>query len=375
MKEPFCQAFHVFSRYIFLLIPFIIIPMNDRKIDYKPLNGLRGLALLLVIFSHASNQDLTFIENISIAGNGSGKMGVYLFFVLSAFLLTDQILKRHDTKSIFSKDHLSYYAKRRFLRIYPLYTLFILVLMLAYYLFTPSPFDYFESFDFYSFLSHLALLDGQAHLWTIATEFKFYFLLPLICYAMLLCRDSLFKTTALIAGLSCIALLSKIMIDIQLGLYIPIFLCGCFAAFLFNRYPDGFIPLGTKSIALLSLLFCLMLICIMPHPFYALTGIYLDMLFPPVSALTGALWGGFLLFILWYDGLLTRIMKAKWLCYIGMISYSAYLWHALTLDFARDLPISNAPVQTLLFYSTTLALAHISYKLVEEPFLRKKAEK
>ncbi|WP_397535366.1 acyltransferase family protein [Roseateles sp.] len=54
------------------------------------LEGLRGMAALMVIASHASGLGLDLIPGLSLTG--IGKQGVYLFFALSAFLLTWQWL-------------------------------------------------------------------------------------------------------------------------------------------------------------------------------------------------------------------------------------------------------------------------------------------
>lgn len=83
--------------------------MCTQSIDsYKSLNGLRGVAVLFVLFSHAANKGLIFFEGFSIAGSGSGKVGVYLFFVLSAFLLTDQILKRQDRYDLLKAEYIKH---------------------------------------------------------------------------------------------------------------------------------------------------------------------------------------------------------------------------------------------------------------------------
>ena len=60
----------------------------NRTFQHDVLDGVRGLAVLLVILSHLANKDILLFEGLKYSGNGSGKVGVYLFFVLSSFLLT-----------------------------------------------------------------------------------------------------------------------------------------------------------------------------------------------------------------------------------------------------------------------------------------------
>src|SRR5690606_5151094 len=87
------------------------------------LDGLRGLALLLVVASHGSNMGLHFVPGVDMSG--TGKTGVWLFFVLSAFLLMHQFLQL-DAQGRLDAGEWWRYAWRRVLRIYPLYTVFLL---------------------------------------------------------------------------------------------------------------------------------------------------------------------------------------------------------------------------------------------------------
>ena len=57
---------------------------------YPALDGLRGLAAMAVVFGHASNANMGVIYALPLGG--LGRVAVWLFFVLSAFLLTQQAL-------------------------------------------------------------------------------------------------------------------------------------------------------------------------------------------------------------------------------------------------------------------------------------------
>ena len=94
------------------------------------LDGLRGLAALIVVFSHTSNAGLFLVPGLNMSG--TGKSGVYLFFILSSFLLTRPILSLKD--NFFTSQNLTRYFKRRVTRIFPLY-LFCLLYT------SPSPRD------------------------------------------------------------------------------------------------------------------------------------------------------------------------------------------------------------------------------------------
>ena len=94
--------------------------ISDEKFQMDSLDGLRGFAALIVVFSHTSNAGMFFIPLLDL--RGVGKSGVFLFFLLSSFLLTLPLLRKK--KEVLSLSVMSHYWQRRFFRIYPLYTLY-----------------------------------------------------------------------------------------------------------------------------------------------------------------------------------------------------------------------------------------------------------
>ncbi|MEO0684493.1 MAG: acyltransferase, partial [Cyanobacteria bacterium J06649_11] len=150
----------------------LIFPHEDKTRYVKSLDGLRGLAVLIVMLSHTSNTGLLLSEYLDFSL--IGKSGVYLFFVLSAYLLDRQIavfLRRpNNGKSAYWKN----YFLRRFLRIYPLFVIALISYALVSYL----------GFDTQILLAdivpHLLLQEGKLVFWSIPVEFKYYFISPLI---------------------------------------------------------------------------------------------------------------------------------------------------------------------------------------------------
>ncbi len=88
---------------------------NPNRPYYPALDGLRGLAILLVVVYH----NFGFINYFFF-----GWLGVDLFFVLSGFLITDILLRSRDRK-----EGLSHFYIRRVLRIFPLYYLALLLFL------------------------------------------------------------------------------------------------------------------------------------------------------------------------------------------------------------------------------------------------------
>ncbi|MBX7114900.1 MAG: acyltransferase [Myxococcaceae bacterium] len=86
------------------------------------LDGLRGIAVSLVILFHCAIDGPRYIADASPLWVGLGWSGVDLFFVLSGFLITRILLATRDDEGYFKK----FYA-RRVLRIFPLFYLYLLV--------------------------------------------------------------------------------------------------------------------------------------------------------------------------------------------------------------------------------------------------------
>ncbi|PRY15740.1 peptidoglycan/LPS O-acetylase OafA/YrhL [Pontibacter ummariensis] len=150
--------------------------LNKPNYKYKPqLDGLRTLAVAMVIMSH-------WAPNMSIFGRGA-HIGVQLFFVLSGYLITailiDARAKAESIGSGMGMTIKSFYA-RRFLRIFPLYYL-VLLLMLA----IGAP-NILEHLPWHAiFFTNIKIAEngwiGEAsHLWSLAVEEQFYLIWPLV---------------------------------------------------------------------------------------------------------------------------------------------------------------------------------------------------
>jgi peptidoglycan/LPS O-acetylase OafA/YrhL len=156
---------------------FLNIKLSYTSRKYVPeLDGIRGIAVLAVMFYHCFPSSVTRI----------GWMGVDLFFVLSGFLITGILL---DTRG--DKGYYTNFIGRRFLRIFPLYYLVLCIvffvlphLLKAVYL---PHFDYYKQHEgwFWLYMQNwLYSKDGfppnhlLVHFWTLGVEEQFYLVWP-----------------------------------------------------------------------------------------------------------------------------------------------------------------------------------------------------
>lgn len=147
---------------------------------YPALDGLRGVAILLVLAYHCFN----FIWPAKY-----GWIGVDLFFTLSGFLITEILLN-----SLNSKKYFRYFFISRLFRIYPTY---ILIWILSSILLKKAP-EFSEQQNYYSgnlihfilnlhnwyFILNENLPDYGLinHLWTVSLEIQFYFIWPFLIF-------------------------------------------------------------------------------------------------------------------------------------------------------------------------------------------------
>lgn len=155
------------------------------KIGYhKELDGVRGIAALMVMFFHfvippTSNPILLGIKKIMVFG----QTGVSLFFVLSGFLITRILIASKGSEKYF----VNFYI-RRSLRIFPLYFLFLgiwyFVLPLIYQL---PIVDFKLQWYYWVYMQDFAMTfnwpsSGPGHFWSLAVEEHFYLFWPLLIY-------------------------------------------------------------------------------------------------------------------------------------------------------------------------------------------------
>ncbi len=156
------------------------------KISYiKELDGVRGIAALMVMFFHfffrleTNNTFLLAVRKVSYLG----ETGVSLFFVLSGFLITRILLNTRQSERFFYHFYL-----RRSLRIFPLYYLFLAVYYFIFPLVKHEPHEPFSmQIAYWTYMQDFAQTfnwpsEGPGHFWSLAVEEHFYLFWPLLVY-------------------------------------------------------------------------------------------------------------------------------------------------------------------------------------------------
>lgn len=303
------------------------------------LDWLRALAIIVVVLGH-SNRPMA----------PGGAVGVSIFFALSGYLIASILLR----DGIFTPRNLGVFLLRRVTRIYPMYLVSIASVCLFYYLTSIETLDkiFPNLFGILSFTGEPAGWVGYGFgvLWTLAVEFWFYLTFPLLLLVGIICRRILLVLS--IATLFSIA--AKLF---QFGnhvlLYYDHFLIGAlvFAAFKANSIPkwlqgQWILLAGTVLIAFAV---------IFPYPGAR------NLLWYTQSAFAAI---GTALIIL-YSHLFQVRLTIPVLAFIGRISYSVYLMHAVLLDVFPRFP-SNIPVYLI----AVVLVSTFTYYFIEQPVIR-----
>lgn len=336
----------------------------DRRV--KPLDGIRGLAILAVMGFHFA---------FEVAPGGA--FGVDLFFVLSGFLITGILLREHRATG--RVDMASFYV-RRAARLLPALVLFLAVVapVVAWVIGT------WQSIPLNTLATALYLSDfGQAgyfpfsepygHTWSLAVEEQFYLVWPALLILVLRARVrlipfgiGLFVFSAVIMWVGAIALGVGQNYFLPTG-HLPSLAIGCLGAFVLDSGPQR-------------------LVAALENPWFAWAG---TMMFVAMVVLPRQGWPFFwqqasMLIALPFIGCLllhsasgipsrlNRGLSALWLRWFGTRSYGLYLYHtALYYLFSPMFVPVGRLLNSVLALAVSLAVAEISYRFVEVPIIEK----
>ena len=321
--------------------------------------------MLPVIFFHAGFQYFS-----------GGFVGVDVFFVISGYLITNIIL------SELSQDRFSVlnFYERRARRILPaLFFVMLTCIPFAWFLLTPNDLkDFGESliavstfssnflFWFESgYFETTAELKPLLHTWSLAVEEQYYIIFPIFLLAFW--RFGI-KSILLILGL---AFFASLLIA-EWGAYnkpsatfylLPTrgweLLIGVFIAF-YLKYRGHF-----KSSALNQILSISGLGMIV----YSIIFFDESTPFPSFFTLIPTVGTGLLILSAVNKTIVYKILSLSPIVSIGLISYSAYLWHQPLLAFAKHRFLEEvSDLMLIILCLSSLVLAYISWKWVEKPF-------
>jgi peptidoglycan/LPS O-acetylase OafA/YrhL len=337
-------------------------PMRGDRIP--SLDGLRAISIGLVLFGHLLGTSGFFLSPEANKHLALGELGVRVFFVISGFLITNLLLTELAATG---RIHIGRFYLRRTFRIFPPYYVFILALAIAE---LPrwielAPGDLVHTLS-YTSNYHAARSWNVGHTWSLSVEEQFYLLWPALL-VLLGGRRAVWVAALFVLAAPLIRLgLWELTVSAREGV-------GHRFETVADSIAVGCVLSGARA-------------WLHRQPLYrrALGSRWL-LLAPVVVVLSGALaqhpridfFVGFtlrnVLVALCIDRWVTdpsdrvgRVLNSRPFVFVGLISYSIYLWQQVFLNRYAASPSTSFPVNVTLAVVAALA----SYYLVEGPSLR-----
>jgi peptidoglycan/LPS O-acetylase OafA/YrhL len=338
---------------------------------YRPeIDGLRAIAVAAVILFHAG-----------FAMFSGGFVGVDVFFVISGFLITSIIVEELKT----GRFSVLRFYERRARRILPgLFTVMAACVPFAYRLLSPDDLkDFAQSLAAICLFASNILFWGESgyfdtqaelkpllHTWSLAVEEQFYVVFPLLLLAAWrLGRGVLLSLIGAIAVASLFLSVDEVRNFPSAAFYLlPSrawqLLVGALASFVADRWstvdgkgasgPIAGEVVGWGGMAMIILALFL---------FDERTS------FPGLNAALPTIGTALVLLCASDRTSVGRMLAWRPLVGLGLISYSAYLWHQPLFAFTKHALLADLPTDlAIVLCVATIVLACLSWRYIEQPF-------
>ncbi len=342
--------------------------VQPAKTYYDEINGLRAIAVLAVIIHH-----------IDAAWMPSGFLGVDIFFVISGFVITSSLT--HYEPDRLGRQLVTFYA-RRIKRLFPALFVMVAATGLLACLFSSAAREsmvtglysliglsngylYWISTDYFG---QSADLNFFTHTWSLGVEEQFYLLYPVLFLVLASGAGRVRRIRAFTGIIVALSVLSLVLF---------VWLYNAHVELVFFMMPFRFWELGTGVLIYLLvqrrqnlsgwlqwidarvLVICMLFVLMLPGHY--------QMYAYPISVMLTAL----MLLSIGFKPETCRLLSFRPLVYIGIISYSLYLWHWSVLVLARwTVGISSVTIPGLVILM--FLLAAFSYHFVEKRLRRQR---
>ena len=338
------------------------------KSSYRPeIDGLRAFAVVAVIINHFNKDILP-----------GGYLGVDIFFVISGYVITSSLYERPNKDF---NDFISGFYERRIKRLVPALSVFVLITSIAICLFNPSPRGSLLTGLASLFgLSNIYLLNNSTdyfaqstelnvftHTWSLGVEEQFYILFPFLIWFSGFGQQTKNGARNLFLAVGALTIASLIGF---------LYLYPTNQPMAYFLMPSRFWEMAAG---------CLIFIgfqkrssieqCLEKVPPLLVIALIVGVMYLPMSIVTVAtiavvVLASILIASLKKQTAAFKIFTHPKVVYVGLISYSLYLWHWAVLSISRwsvGIHWWSVPLQVVLM----LGLAVSSYRWIETPFRKR----
>jgi peptidoglycan/LPS O-acetylase OafA/YrhL len=334
---------------------------------YRPdIDGLRAIAVLSVLIHHL---------NASILPGGF--IGVDVFFVISGYLITSQIYKEVNNGTFSVKQ----FYKRRINRIVPALLLVIAVtLSIGILMLSPADMVRVSRSAVYSILglsnvyfwreygNYFAGNASEApllHTWSLGVEEQFYIIWPLLLIGIIRLSRR-YISVVLMALTVCAIVVSEFAVGYVASAsyyllptrFFELMMGGLLSFLVISRPPSTAYQAGLGLVGGLALIVA------------SLFWLDKSSNFPGVNAVWPCLGAALVIWAGNVHSPFSRILTNRPMVFIGLISYSLYLWHWPIIAFINYMNIPIGLIVGINVFAASIFLAWLSWKFLEIPMRR-----
>ncbi|CDF94312.1 MULTISPECIES: acyltransferase family protein [unclassified Pseudomonas] len=342
------------------------MPHNDYRHD---IDGLRAVAVIVVFIHHLSTNLLP-----------GGFVGVDIFFVISGFLITSQVFSEIKNNTFSVKR----FYQRRINRIVPaLATVLLASVVAGAFILSPADLNRLNLSALLSLLgvsnvyiwmkygNYFAADASEApllHTWSLGIEEQFYVIWPLLILAIHRLAPR-YVLAVLGVGIVVATVFSEYATNVFVTAsyyllptrFFELMVGGVLGIYLYRPR-----PLGKRA----ALGFALAGAGLIGFSLFTLNP---DAPFPGINALMPCL-GAALLILAGSAGVQSRLLNNRPMVFIGLISYSLYLWHWPLIAYLNYLGIAITLPVGISLLGVSIALSWCSWRYIERPFRRTGAQ-
>ena len=333
----------------------------------RDIDGLRAVAVLLVVFNHLHTRAT------------GGYIGVDVFFVISGYLISSHIM----TEMAAGTFSLAEFYERRIRRILPaLLVMLLAVTVLAYLYFVPSEIEAYAlsllaalfSISNMVFWHEAGYFDAPSalkpllHTWSLGVEEQFYIFFPLFLFFLrrwlpTRIKAAIWTVTLASFGMACFWVRRD---PTAAFFFAPLRAWELLVGTILSQ---GYLPSISRGFGRNLAATAGIVLILVPALVYSRLTV-----FPGVTALAPCL-GAALLIAAGESGTsqIGRILSWGPIVFVGLISYSLYLWHWPILAFQDIVPFltktsDHSKGGKLGFMMVSLSIATLSWRFIETPF-------
>jgi peptidoglycan/LPS O-acetylase OafA/YrhL len=359
----------------------------DPKRRYLPsLEGIRGYGFLLVFCGHYFRAEKlagpdTLRLKLFCSISSIGLFAVPAFFVLSGYLIGGILFHTRNREGFFKVFYF-----RRILRVFPVYYLTLLAIAIVYKIQQfPTGFHFWAHFFYIqNLLPRYSITPTGGvttiHFWSLAVEEQFYLLWPLVVWRFRARRQLIAIATALVVLCCAIRLAAPFLSISALGMSFFTFtrVDAILLGVLLNLTGETAMFRRWMPLAKWVTLFSVLMLALLGYfkgvawaETYSGREIWI-----PLGNLTAV---AIIVAVIEEGGVLNRMCSQRWICQLGALSYSAYVFHLTFIRFFMD-DIATyldrymrwsfaALISGVLAFCTTLVLSLLSYRFLEVPMM------